>query len=355
MHRRSLFLTALTLCISGFLGTGARAQSMIMIDEDSVLKDASGSTLTEAEFIERLESGRYRVEPIKGASGRDIGYRLIDKARAPAGGEAEANPKLNIRSTAIDAPAPIDLIRHHYLFLPVDLHDGEAWREYLFVLDTGTFVPLIIDPELDPMQPGRARVGGIELSGVPTGTFEPFAMVRDLNRFRDELPDKFGDHRIAGIAGISLLRNYLVSIDASEPRLILRPLESERRTLFERDPVVSVDYRTEQDNIWIPAVVNGIEGFVHYDTGSPVTHILPEILDRADGSVESVLVGGVDLAGALHAPGDPRGSDIRPKDIGPAYSGVPLDVIAQLGCAGSDRWIITLDPRDSRVYFESRR
>jgi len=344
------------LCISalGLMVESARAQSMVTIDDESILKGPSGSALTEAEFIERMESGRYGTEPITDGSGNVIGYKLVRKAEARADCGAEAARAMQIQSTPIAEAEPIDLIRYHYLFLPIDIYDGEAWREYLVVLDTGTYIPLILDPELPFADAKRARVRGIEFSNFPTGRFEPFELIRGMNRFREERPDLFGDRRIVGIAGISLFQNYLTSIDASESRLILRPLDSERRRLLEDEPVVSVRYRAEQSNIWIPVTLNGVEGFAHYDTGSPYTFVSGEILEQRQGRLESMVVAGVELASAYRTRPDADASVVRARDLGPAYQGVPLDVIAQLGCEGTDRWIVTLDTHENRVYFESR-
>jgi len=330
----------------------ACAQSTVMITEDSVLRDASGSDITHSEFFTLIDTGRYGTEPITDDSGKVIGYRLVNSGEAVAAGEAGRAAGTRIQSTPINDATPIDLIRYHYLFLPIDLHDGETWREYLVVLDTGTFVPLILDPELPVGEEQKARVGGVEFSSFPSGRFEPFDVIRDMNRFRQERPDLFGDRRIVGIAGISLFQNYLASIDAASSRLTLRPLDSERRTLHEIDPIVSVRYRPDMGNIWLPVNINGVSGFAHYDTGSPHTFVADEILERGEGRLESMVIAGVELANALHTNPDGDSPATQSKDLGPAYESVPFDVIAQFGCDGSDRWIVTIDPRDTRVYFE---
>jgi len=331
----------------------AGAQSTVMIRDDSRLEDASGSPLTQAEFIKRMESGEYAVVPLTDDSGETLGYRLVPRDEAADKPAANARPR--IRSTEIEEPVSIDLIRHHYLFLPLDVHDGETWHHLLVVLDTGTFVPLILDPALELDDAPRVRVAGLEFSRLPVGRFEPFEMIRDMNRFRDERPDLFGDRRIAGIAGLSLLRNYLVSIDAASSRLVLRPLESERRPLLDAEPIASTEYLSNQDNIWLPATINGVKGFAHYDTGSPRTNVSPRVLESSADGVESLIIGGTDLVEATRGRTGKPTLSAHSKDLGPAYSSVPLDVIAQLGCEGSDRWIMTVDPRDARVYFESRR
>ena len=359
---RSILLALGVGLLTALASTPARAQQTVMITEQSRLEDASGSPLSREEFIERMESGRYRPIPLTDDSGKTIGYRLVPRdggGRADADrGQRPAPEARRIRSSRLDGPTTVEMIRHRYLFLPIDIHDGRAWHEHLVVLDTGTFVPLILDPQLGIDRVERARIDGVEFTRPPTGRFEPFDIVRDMNRFRDERPELFGDRRIVGIAGVSLLSNYLVSIDAAASELTLRPLDSERRHLLDAEPVASVSYDTQSSNIWLPITINGVEGFAHYDTGSPYTHVLPRILELAGGRVEEAVVGSVDLAAAPNAPAaggpDAEAFPARPRDLGLAYQSVPLEVIAQLGTEGSDRWIITIDPRDNRLYFERR-
>jgi len=358
---RSIVLCVCSLSLIGLPESSAQAQSMVMITEDSRLEDASGSRLTHDEFIERMGSGRFTTVPITDDTGTTIGYRLVPRSKAgdQAQGEPATAPRTvtlpHIVSSPIEQPVTVDLVRHHHLFLPIDIHDGTEWRRYRVLLDTGTFVPLILDPELGLDSVQRARIADVEFSQFSTGRFEPFGMIRDMNRYLKEKPDLFDDRPIVGIAGVSLLRNYLVSIDAAGSKLTLRPLDSEQRTLRNAPPIASTAYRTEMTNIWIPATVNGVEGFVHYDTGSPYFFALPEVLEQGNGLVDSLVIGGTNLAATQPQRPDAAPLSARPKDLGQAYQTVPLNVIAQLGNDASDRWIITIDPRDTRLYFESPR
>jgi len=332
----------------------ALAQEQILITPDSTLLDEHGEPIEYGEFMKRMETGEFMPRPVRGEDGSITAYRLAVK---PAAGEGEARRRLEamrIRSTAIDAPVAVDVVSHHYLFAPIDVFNGEEWFHYYAIFDTGTLVPVILLPEImkEFGKAEKVRVGGVEFTSPPMGAYSMPDAIRDMNRFRTEAPEKFEDRAIAGIIGGSLFENYLVSIDSRSGRLTLRPLDSEQRTLRAEAPIAATAYRPDMRNVWFPVTVNGIEGFVHYDTGNPNRSIIAgEALEETGGALRSFVVGGVDIVPLLG-----EGAPIVEEDMRRRYGEVmdEMNVLANLGNRSTDDLIVTIDPREKTIYFERR-
>ncbi len=334
-------------------GAGAVAQQQIMITPDSKLLDEHGAPIEYAEFMKRMETGAFMPRPVM-EDGEVVGYRLASRESRPAAGERGRAESKRINSSPIDGPVVIDTVSHHYLFAPIDVYNGVEWFQYYVIFDTGTFVPVILLPEFmkEVGKVEKVRVGGVEITGPPIGSFSMNDMIRDMNRFRTEAPEKFEDRTIAGIIGGSLFENYLVSIDSRSGRVTLRPLDSAQRTLNPDAPIASTTYRPDGRNIWFPVSINGAEGFAHYDTGNPNAMIMSaDVLASGDGAVRSFVVGGVDLAPTL---GEikPRGEESFLNRYGNQADG--MNLLVNLGNRATDNLIVTIDPRDKMLYFERR-
>ncbi len=330
----------------------AFAQQPIMITPDSTLLDQHGEAIEYKEFMERMETGEFLPQPVRGEDGSVIAYRLTAK---PAVEEAARRQEaMRIHSTAIDGPAVVEAVSHHYLFAPIDVFNGEEWSHFYAIFDTGTFVPVILLPEimeeLGKME--KVRIGGVEFENLPTGSFSMPDLIRDMNRFHGEAPEKFEDRRIAGIIGGSLFENYLVSIDSRSGRLILRPLDSAQRTLRSEAPIAATTYRADMRNIWFPVTINGVDGYAHYDTGNPNRSIIAaDALEEAGGALRSFVVGGVNVA-RIMGEGEPIVEEDMRRRYGDLMEEIP--VIANLGNRSTDDLIVTIDPRERKVYFERR-
>lgn len=269
---------------------------------------------------------------------------LLALAGLPSPGSAQDRP-MTAAIRGLDGPAEIPLERvNGRLAVPVTLHGERGSREVFFHLDTGTLVPVMWLPEVREAVGALDSVslGPVTVERPVTGTYSAVdALRRDLERTRgrlDRLPDRPG----GGIVGWTLMSKAILSIDVPGGRLVLRPPGSERRTLYGRDPIASVDYRPLRHNVWIPARVHGDSGYVHLDSGYSYTWVEESVA----GGPPAFRVGGVDLLPHL------ENAELRPEEQGPAYRSVPLDVIANLGVDALDRIVVTIDASRNRVYFE---
>lgn len=344
----------LAVTLAAMLGgpAGAVAQQQIMITPDSKLFDEHGEPIGYAEFMKRMESGAFMPRPVR-ENGEVVAYRLAPR-EAGAGDMRRRSESMRINSSPIDGPVVIDTVSHHYLFAPIDVYNGEEWFHYYVIFDTGTFVPVILLPELmeEIGKVEKVRVGDVEITGPPIGSFSMNDLIRDMNRFRTEAPEKFEDRAIAGIIGGSLFENYLVSIDSRSGRVTLRPLDSAQRTLRPDAPIASTTYRPDGRNIWFPVLINGAEGFAHYDTGNPNAMIMSaDVLASGEGAVRSFVVGGVDLVPTF---GEikPRGEQGFLNRYGNQADG--MNLLVNLGNRATDNLIVTIDPREKVLYFERR-
>ncbi len=329
------------------------------ITPDTVFKDHTGAEIEREEFRDRLQTGRYRPVPIHDDEGELIGYRLNPReGELPAKGGPGAGrvQQIAIDSTPIGGPVTIELIRFNYLFIPLEVFNGEEWASHLFIFDTGTFIPIIMLEELrgEFGTIETARVAGLEFERPTQGKSEHIdRMIHRMNdRYSQESPEIFGDRPIAGVVGINMFSNYLVSVDAREGLITLRPMDSEQRTLFDADPVAKTAYRGDQHNIWFPVSVNGHEGYAHLDTGNPQFHIDSRVAEGGDGEVfRSFVVGGMNLAPCYEREG---AASPNPRPLGGRYPFDTFEVIAAVGNHGIEPFVVTVDRREQTLYFERR-
>lgn len=269
---------------------------------------------------------------------------LVALAGLPAPASAQDRP-MTAAIRGLDGPAEIPLERvNGRLAFPVTLHGERGSREVFFHLDTGTLVPVMWLPEVREAVGALDSVslGQVTVERPVTGSYSAVdALRRDLARSRERL-DRLPDRPGGGIVGWTLMSKAILSIDVPGGRLVLRPRESERRTLYGRDPIASAEYRPLRHNVWIPARVHGDSGYVHLDTGYSYTWVEESVA----GGPSAFRVGGVDLLPHL------GNAELRPKEQGPAYRSVPLDVIANLGVDALEQVVVTVDASRNRVYFE---
>lgn len=279
---------------------------------------------------------------------------LLVALATPAAGQAGADggpDRLTGPFRGLDGPVEVPMeVARGRLLVPATVHGPEGSKEVLFLFDTGTFAPVVWLPEIREAvgtHGGRldsVTVGGVTVERPAAGRYSaPDALREGGHRARDAA-DRFGDRPVAGIMGGPMFRKAILSLDARRERLVLRPVDSRRRTLFDREPVAAADYRTEQRNIWIPATVDGTGGYVHLDTGYTRTWVARSATDGSD--VASYRIGGVELLPYL------PGAELRVEERSERYQGVPLEVVANLGVDALAGLVVTIDAPRERVYFE---
>lgn len=343
MRIRSLFAAAALLLV-----VAAPAASQVRVTPDSHLEDVDGDTISYERFVELAGSDRFVPTPIRDDAGEVVGYRLarIDTADADAEPDRLAGP---LRGLDGPVEVPMEVARGR-LLVPATVHGPEGSKEVLFLFDTGTFAPVVWLPEIrEAVGTDEGRLDSLTVAGVTvdrpvTGRYSAPDALREGGRRARDAADRFGDRPVAGILGGTIFRDAILSLDAVRERLVLRPADSERRTLFAREPVAASGYRTEQHNVWIPATVNGTEGYVHLDTGYTRTWVARAA--AGDGEVASYRIGGAELL--PHLPE----ADLRVEERDERYGSVPLEVIANLGVDALADLVVTIDAPRERVYFE---
>lgn len=344
---RGTLLPWLALVVVLLLASPGSAQ--VRVTPDSHLENAAGEEITYDRFVELMGTGHYVPRPIE-EDGAVIGYRLAER-----GGDGSAPQEDSgvwdrpmtgpIRGVRDGAAVPMEAADGR-LLVPVTLHGRGSSLEASLIFDTGTFAPVIWLPEMAETvgELDSLSLGPVTVERPVTGSFgAPDALRRSAERAR-RAALRLGERPVAGIMGWSLVSELVVSLDVAGGRLVLRPPDTPRRTLREREPVAAADFRRLRHNVWIPARVNGEEGYVHLDTGSPHTEVDDE---RVRGTVRSYVVGGTDLLPHL------SNEVFHPEDQGKAYRSVPLEVVADLGVDALGNLIVTLDGPRGRIYFES--
>ncbi len=320
----------------------------VMLTPDSQVQDQEGKKITYDEFVQKMNTGQFNPVPVQDESGKHIGFRLAPRESSSAVGENSANRRrVQSKSTEIEGSEKLQFIYKDYLFAPVEFYNGETWTTKWMVFDTGTFIPVILLPEvaaeIGAIQ--KIKMGGVEVFNPQVGSYEFNDLVRNLNRYRERHPELFGDHEIAGIVGLPLLSNYLISIQAQTGEVTLRPMNSAQRTLYSKAPMAQAQYQSEQGNIWFPVTINGQKGFAHLDSGNPYFDVDSNIISK-DQTMESFMVGETDLTEYL------KMVEFRSDPLKSRYQGVGLDVISVFGNLAANPFVITIDPREQIIYFE---
>lgn len=253
----------------------------------------------------------------------------------------------------LDGPVEVPMkVADRRLLVPATVHGPEGSKAVLFLFDTGTFAPVIWLPEIrDAVGTRDGRLDSVTVAGVTVerpvaGSYGSPDALREGGRRARDAADRFGDRPVAGILGAPIFRDAILSLDAARERLVVRPADSGRRRLLGRDPVAVADYRSARNNVWIPAVVDGVRGFAHLDTGNFATWVDTAPGPGGTGRPDSLVVGDVDLMPHL------SGAAFREVDRPDAYGSVPLDVIANLGVDALSALVVTIDAARERIYFE---
>ncbi len=339
-----LFLLLFTFLCMPFFQILAQ---QVMLTPDSHMEDQKGKKITYDEFVQQMNTGQFTPIPIKSENGEQIGFRLSSKNSSSAVGGKNTSNKILVKSTEIEESEKLQFIYRDYLFAPVEFYNGETWTTKWMVFDTGTFIPMILLPEvaaeIGAVQ--KIKVGGIEVLEPRVGSYEFNDMLRKLDRYRERYPDLFGKNEIAGIMGFPVLSNYLISIHTQTGQVTLRPTNSAQRTLYSEPPIAQVQYTSEKGNIWFPVIINGKKGFAHLDTGNPYFDVDSNVVTK-DQIIESYMVGETDLTEYLNV------VEFRSDPLINRYQGVGLDVISAFGNLAAKPFLITIDPREQIIYFE---
>lgn len=344
MMRQLLLAVLLVLVFPG------PAAPQVRVTPDTHLENVHGDSISYERFVELVDSGRFVPEPVRNDEGEVVGYRLApERPDEPEGPPDELTGPIRGLDGAVEVPMEVADRR---LLVPATLYGPRGRKDVLFLFDTGTFAPVVWLPEIRDAVGARdgyldsVSVAGVTVERPVTGSYSsPDALRRGGERAR-EAADRFGDRPVAGILGGSTFADAIVSLDAGRERLVLRPADSERRTLFDREPLAAVPYRDDLHNVWIPATVNGQVGYAQLDTGNFGTWIDIRPGPGGTGRPDSLVVDGVDLLPRL------SGAAFREVDRTDAYAGVPLDVIANLGTDALGGLIVTVDGPRGHVYFE---
>src|SRR6056297_3384862 len=225
--------TALLFIVSlVFFELPVYAQQQVMVTPESYVEDQHGIEITYDEFVAQMNTGQFIPLPLNNDDGEHIGFRLRPRNETTSENAGASTAEFNLQSSEIDDAVTLDFIYRDYLFAPVQFYNGQTWTTKWMIYDTGTFIPIILLPEvaaeIGPVQ--KIKIGNIEVNDPPVGSYEFNDLLRSLNRYKDQFPDEFGEFDIAGIAGLPVLSNYLTSIHAKTGQLTLRPIDSFQRT-----------------------------------------------------------------------------------------------------------------------------
>lgn len=343
----------LALVVLVLFGLPVFAQQQVMVTPDSYVENQSGEKITYDEFVAKMNTGQFIPMPLKNEDGEHIGFRLTPRntetSKERAGGRS--GNEIKLESSEITDQQNLQFIYRDYLFAKFDFFNGESWTSKWMVFDTGTFIPIILLPEVaeEIGSVQKVKLDKIEVIAPPVGSYEFNDLIRNLNRYRDRYPDEFGDIEIAGIAGLPILSNYLFSIHAQTGRVSLRPIDSEQRTLNTAPPIARVEYRSDLGNIWFPVTINGREGLAHLDTGNPYFDVDSVVFSNSGESINSLTIGETDMISYFDD------VEFRTENMAPRYPGTGIDIIAAFGNRAVGQFIITIDPREQVLYFEKPR
>lgn len=344
MYKTAVLTVLLVAIVSG------PAAAQVRVTPETHLENVHGDTISYERFIELVKSGRFVPEPVRSDGGEVVGYRL---ARPEAEDTSAARQALTGPIRGLDRTVQVPMeVAGGKLLVPATVHGPRGSERALFWLDTGTFVPAILLPEIRKVV-GRSEgrldslsVAGVTVKRPATGRHHAPDVLRRLVTEGRKAANRFTELPLGGVLGGSLFDRAIASLDAAGERLVLRPADAERRALYDRDPVAAAEYRTEQHNVWIPATVDGSEGYAHLDTGYSYTWLARDV---ASDQLSSFRIGGVDLLPHL------AGAELRVEEPGRRYESVSLEVIANLGVDALGGLVVTIDPPRGRVYFECPR
>lgn len=341
-----ILITLLVLSTAGFTQNPSPG-TPIMITTNSYLEDVNGKEIPYEAFMNKMNTGKFTLLPIYNKDEKVQGYKLSSREESSTRDLSGMNRVIKLESTEITETVKVDFIYRDYIFVPVDFFNGEKWFSQWMLFDTGTFIPVILLPET-AVEVGllqKLKIGTIEVLKPGTGSFEFNEILRKLIRYPENYPDEFGGMEITGIAGLPLLANYIISLDMNQKKMSLRPLESEQRTLYDRKPVASVKYRSDLNNIWFPISINGQEGYAHLDTGNPYFDIESSVLSQ-NHELNSFKIGESEIGERFDK------TQLRIEDFSGRYGQVGLPVISAFGNKAASSFVITIDPREQRLYFE---
>ncbi len=211
-------------------------------------------------------------------------------------------------------------------------------------LDTGTPhpLPMVLASEAFAKRLSQGKMGDVTMAigpaswkGVGLLPF-PVLAIEDINRdYRKEL----GATPAVGVVSNYFLSQYLLTVDYPNHQVYFRPLDAVRRTFYETKPLADVPYRNEGGAIRIPITLNHkIQGEAYVDTGTPFSWVDPAKITKP---LTSWLIG--DYEATPHVRRPPWKVPIQP------------GTIAHLGNDVLGSAVLTIDPREKRLYLESPR
>jgi len=311
--------------------------AQVVIDKNSVYRDTSGHEIKQQEFIKRMNTGKFRISSVKNDKGIVIGYQLISR------GVIKPSKFPNI---PLGEEISIDIIYHGHILLPVTLKSKTASEDVWMVYDTGTATALVDTSgfELQHGKPERLYIGGLQIENPPGSSGALAKIIGGINeKYSKEIPEKLQGKKISGVIGLLMLNRYSISIDLKNRKIHLRNKDNVQRTLLPKPPISEVSYRNYVYNIWFPLTINNQRGYAHLDTGYPFTWVEKTKFNKP---ISSYVVGRKDILEAVPF------FDFKPLSQAKNYSGLPFTLIANMGNNLIENFILTIDSRDKKLFFE---
>lgn len=283
--------------------------------------------------------------PLKNESGVHIGFRL--KSLKENGNEKLEYNKAE-KQIELGEVIELKIVYHKHILIPVKFESEKGlYKEAWLIFDTGTFVPLIITD--NEFKKSLGTTNSIKVDGfkINNPVFGEFSIPEGIKYYNDvytsEIPEKLKGKPIVGLMGYNLFRNYLVSIDISNEKIYLKNADNKKRTLGDKLTSIKVEYRNEQDNIWIPVKINNKEGFAHIDTGYPLTWVEKT---KVKNKISQFKIG-------RFKTGISDKIKFKKLDQKQNYKSLPFKLIANIGNNFLEHFVVTIDSKNKMLFFES--
>jgi hypothetical protein len=173
----------------------------------------------------------------------------------------------------------------------------------------------------------------------------------ELTEINDNFFKDNDDEKVIGVFPLTLMKDYLMSMDYLNERIYLRPSDSDRRTFFDEKPLMEVEYYQKDNYIYCPVTINKlIKGYALLDSGNPHTILDGSKLNLFQNEIVSFRVGDYELMKP-----DSGFKPVINKD-----SSGSLNVSEQqvaIGNIGNDVlkfMFTTIDFKNHKIYFEEK-
>ena len=312
--------------------------AQVMITKDSKLLDTNGDLVSYSEFIESMNSGTFTVEQIVDEHGNAVGYKLV--TLLPDNSDQRLNPDQPY--FLIDAPITVPIVYDGLFLVRADVNGVEGNAEGWLIVDTGTFIPLILLPEsLEKIgMVNGVQIGQLHVDQPSIGTYEYPEVIQAHGKiFTERIPDQLDNLEIIGILGGTAFAGNSYTIDLHNNQLTLYPgtveQEIDNRSIY-------AEYRDEANNIWVPISIGQLNGYAHFDTGYHTSWV--------DSSVntqnKAIQVGNQELVGKNKI------DRITALDQSTNFEGIGFRVIMGIGNDILENYKVTVDTVNRRIIFE---